>query len=283
MAPCRQGQCGAMRGNAMKAIMLAAILAGQGGAADVPPLKPASAWSVNYAEDMCVLSRDYGDAGNRVSVLFRPTPFNDRVQTVLVGDRKQLGYSPRVKVQIDGRAGKGVFDGDGQRTSLPKGRNMGITFDLPRDTVTDFAGTEPVGFALSGGKPFRVNLSLSRAALTALRKCETDLMQSWGFDVGAVDTAPVLPARAQRDPSMWLSNSDFPRQLLGANANVTVAWIITKEGGIRNCRVVRSSGNATFDAIPCEALARRARYTPARDANGHPVETLSSRVIRFKS
>ncbi|WP_336944693.1 energy transducer TonB [Sphingomonas panni] len=267
----------------VRTIMLAAVLVGQVGGADAPPLKPKAAWSVNYAEDMCVLSRDYGTAADTVSIAFRPTPFNDRVQTLLLGSRKQIGYGPRVVVHVDGRAGTGVFDGHGQRAPMPKAPNMAVTFDLPRDTVTDFAGTEPIGFTLSGGKPLRLDLGLSPAALNVLRRCETDLMKSWGFDVAAVDTTPAVPARAQRDPAMWLLNSDFPRQLLGASAVVTIAWIITTEGRIRNCRVVRSSGNATFDAIPCEALGRRARYTPARDANGKPVETLSSRVVRFQS
>ena len=267
----------------MQKMMLAAVLAGQAAAGNTPPLKPAGAWNVNYAADMCVLSREYGNATDGVTVMFRPTPFNDRVQTVLVGGRKQLGFGLRAKVHLDGRAGAGVFDGDGQRAPLPGGRKIGVTFDLPRDIVNNLAGSEPVGFMLSGGKPLQVNLALSSAALAELRKCETDLMQSWGFDVTAVDTLPAVPARSQRDPAMWLLDSDFPRQLLGANAVVTIAWINTTEGRIRNCRVVRSSGNATFDAIPCEALARRARYTPARDAHGKPVETLSSRVVRFQS
>lgn len=267
----------------MRTITLAAALAGQAAGADAPPLMPRTPWGVEYADDMCILSRDYGDAANAVTIAFRPTPFNDRVQTLLVGRQKQIGYGPSVKVHVDGRAGIGVFDGTGQRNALAKSNNMAVTFDLPRDVVTDLAGKEPISFTLSGGRPLRVALSLSAAALTALRKCETDLMQGWGFDVSAVDTTPSVPARANRDPAMWLVDGDFPHELLGANAVVTVAWIITREGGIRNCRVVRSSGNATFDAIPCKALEKRGRYTPARDAAGNPVETPASRVIRFQS
>jgi len=267
----------------MRILTLAAMLAGQTGMADMPPLNPKTAWSVNYAEDMCVLSRNYGNESDGVSVAFRPTPFNDRVQTLLVGNRKQMGNGPRVSVHLDGRAGTGAFDGVGQRAPLPNTRKTAVTFDLPRDTIVDLAGKEPVLFTFSGGKPLRVNLALSSAALTVLRRCETDLMRSWGFDIAAVDTAPAVPARAKRDPAMWLLDSDFPRQLLGAQAVVTVAWIITADGGIRNCRVVRSSGNATFDAIPCQSLEKRARYTPARDAAGKPVETPASRVVRFIS
>lgn len=267
----------------VRTMMVVAMLAGQAGGVEEAPLKPQTPWSVNYAEDMCILSRDYGDKANNLTVVFRPTPFNYRVQTLLIGSQRQLGYGADAKVHVDGRTGSGVFDGDGQRSPLPKMRKIGVTFDLPRDVVSDIAGKGTVGFAVSSGRPLRVDLALTAAALKALRACETDLMQSWGFDVTAVDTAPAVPARALGDHTEWLRNSDFPSAMLGTNAVVTVAWIITPEGGIRNCRVVRSSGNATFDAVPCGVLEKRARYTPARDATGKAVETPSSRVIRFKS
>lgn len=46
---------------------------------------------------------------------------------------------------------------------------------------------------------------------------------------------------------------------------------VTPDGVASNCRVVRSSGNSTADALMCQLTERYVRFRPARDPNGRPV------------
>lgn len=52
---------------------------------------------------------------------------------------------------------------------------------------------------------------------------------------------------------------------------VGVAIRVTPDGTASNCRVVRSSGNATADSLMCQLTERYVRFRPARDPNGRPV------------
>jgi protein TonB len=52
---------------------------------------------------------------------------------------------------------------------------------------------------------------------------------------------------------------------------VGVAVRVTPEGAATNCRVVRSSGNASADALMCQLTEQYIRFRPARDPQGRAV------------
>ncbi len=49
------------------------------------------------------------------------------------------------------------------------------------------------------------------------------------------------------------------------------------KGEIENCRVTASSGSALLDDTACKLVARRGRYTPAKDASGNPTPAVPRR------
>lgn len=67
--------------------------------------------------------------------------------------------------------------------------------------------------------------------------------------------------------------ADFPRNRDGAQAgsSLTAYFDVGADGRARNCRIIRSSGQAERDAITCRLIEKRFRYDPARDAQGRPV------------
>ncbi|MEH3121922.1 MAG: TonB family protein [Sphingomonas phyllosphaerae] len=52
---------------------------------------------------------------------------------------------------------------------------------------------------------------------------------------------------------------------------MAVKYLVWSDGRVRDCRVTKSSGNATLDATTCRLIQRRFRYDPSRDAEGRPV------------
>jgi protein TonB len=80
-------------------------------------------------------------------------------------------------------------------------------------------------------------------------------------------------------PAPWLTAlftvSDYPTEAIknGWQGNVTVDLTVGPKGRATNCVVVVSSGHEVLDKTTCRILMRRARFKPATDASGQPVES----------
>jgi protein TonB len=55
------------------------------------------------------------------------------------------------------------------------------------------------------------------------------------------------------------------------SGSVAIAVRVNADGSLSNCRVARSSGNATADALMCQLFVQYVRFSPARDRAGQPV------------
>lgn len=55
------------------------------------------------------------------------------------------------------------------------------------------------------------------------------------------------------------------------NGSVGVLIRANPDGSVSNCRVVRSSGDSSIDAVMCQLTMRYVRFDPARDAYGRPI------------
>jgi protein TonB len=74
-------------------------------------------------------------------------------------------------------------------------------------------------------------------------------------------------------PPQWISGgpSDADNRRGRYRGTVVVQFTISPEGRVSNCAPVRSSNNASLDALTCRIVVSRSRYTPARDVQGRPV------------
>jgi protein TonB len=91
---------------------------------------------------------------------------------------------------------------------------------------------------------------------------------------------PVEPARPRTALARYVSDADYPPSALHARQEGTVAFVlaVNPDGRVGGCTVSASSGSAALDNATCSIMRRRARFTPARDANGNVVaDTFSSR------
>ncbi len=50
-----------------------------------------------------------------------------------------------------------------------------------------------------------------------------------------------------------------------------ISFRVNADGKMTNCRIVRSSGDATVDSIVCDAATRYLRFRPARDPDGRAI------------
>jgi protein TonB len=92
----------------------------------------------------------------------------------------------------------------------------------------------------------------------------------------AVRAVPASPmATPIITPAKWISggptNADNRRGRY--RGSVVVQFTVQPVGRASNCTVVRPSGNPEMDTLTCRIVTDRARFTPARDAAGRPVDS----------
>lgn len=71
-----------------------------------------------------------------------------------------------------------------------------------------------------------------------------------------------------------ITRKDYPKELRGqplVRGRMTLEFVITVAGRVRNCTAIKSSGNAILDRDTCRLMEERFRYKPATNARGEPI------------
>jgi len=81
-----------------------------------------------------------------------------------------------------------------------------------------------------------------------------------------------------------VSSDDYPEDALeyGEEGSVSLLLHVGREGGVEGCEIVRSSGFASLDEATVAILTERARFVPASDGQGHPVEGSTEVTIHWR-
>jgi len=129
-----------------------------------------------------------------------------------------------------------------------------------------------------------------------------DIVQSSDYKVLDNKTCEILFARAKFSPAKdangrstvdrvrtppiaWRIEEEAPPALdlpQGWQGKAEVGLKIDTLGAVADCRVTKSSGNETVDNATCSLLTQRARFKPATDRNGKPVENTLSKTIEWR-
>ncbi len=258
----------------MRTIMLAALAIGQGGG-DAPPLQPTTPWGVEYADSLCTLNRTYGDAASPVLLAFQPGFFGGPVTAFVTGTRKQPGGQGAVNVTLAISGRDRPIKTTGTRRHWPTADRAVLQFTLEGDAFGLLVDAPAVTIDTPNGPPVAVTLSLSKSAMTALRRCETDLLQKSGYDPAKVAQVVTPPSA---NPGSWLTDRDYPEAARKAKqqGQVFVGMTIATNGQFSDCRVLQSSGVPSLDQATCPILSERARFRPGLDADGKPIESYKS-------
>lgn len=91
--------------------------------------------------------------------------------------------------------------------------------------------------------------------------------------ISQVPRSAPKAARPMGNPANWVSTNDYPSADLRAGNQGTTGFELTvgTDGRVVACMVMRSSGFPGLDKATCDALSRRARFTPASDESGAKV------------
>jgi TonB family protein len=249
-------------------------------AAAAQPLTPSGQWIAEYADNMCVLQRDFGTGDDKVTLAIRPFPLSERTEIALVTDNRWGSGLRRGQVKVDFQSDQSPLTTKYMSVALPKAGKRVATFELDEKELERLATAKTVQFSPGTERSVALALRGVKAALKASDACEDDLMKTWGID-------PEFRARigteAKGSPQYWITDADYPLEALKkGNIGVTaMLWAIGVDGRAHDCRIVQSSRSPVLDATACNAILKRAKYSPALDKDGKPMITWSTRRVNW--
>lgn len=115
----------------------------------------------------------------------------------------------------------------------------------------------------------------------------SDYQEEYSSELPRAGFSPEMfdrPVKPKADLVSLFSTDDYPLQSIRNAETGTVAVVVHvgRDGDLTDCIVERSSGHAALDAQTCRILWRRARFEPAKDKNGNPVESAVRQRIRWE-
>ena len=269
-------------------------------------LKPSSTWQVNYAEDQCRLVRQSGEGEQAVllfmdrygpSEYFRMSISGKPMRTSIEKGDADVQFGPVEEEQklsfLNGFLGKQaalVF----ASAARIAGRTATETAAYTNQDASEAVLVQPISEErqratnyLRIGKPLRTSVVLQtgsmRAPLAALNTCIDNLLTTWGVDVEKHKnlTRPVKPLKS---PGEWIVSSDYPLQMLfaGQPALVSFRLSVGADGVPTACHIQATTRLKSFDDAVCKSVMRRARFSPALDAEGQAIASYYQNNVRFQ-
>jgi TonB family protein len=233
-----------------------------------PVLQPVEPWVLDYAEAQCAAGRDFGDAEKPITLVIRPVPMGDTYELQLI--RKKVG--PAFAEEDDGSVdfGSRPIAGPVLHFGSVADKLDIFQFRVTTAQMEQARSASGVAFRNAHGPDVSVALSSMPTLLTGLTECNKDLQRYWNVDnKGAVKAAQ--PARG--DVRRVFTSDDYPDDAVRAYKEGTAQFLllIDPSGTVAACYVLKPSGVPLLDAMGCQVIRKRAKFTPARDAAGKPV------------
>lgn len=177
---------------------------------------------------------------------------------------------------------------DGSNTFL---HGLGVATESGDSLLAQLAGGGVLEVSLPDGRLLeRVDLGRIAPALAKLGPCLSEEAAAAAFPPVAAPPPPPGPPlriagrgpRAQAPLATLFSSDDYPAAAARAGEEGAVGFRlhVGKDGRVAACTVTASSGSAALDSTTCQLIALRARFQPARDAQGKPADdSVSGRIV----
>ena len=225
----------------------------------------AAKWTVEYAKEHCVLSRD--GTGGAPGIAFRTRPLAERHDVLFyTPPTRQKNVFGDGVLSIDGRALGGPRHIQVSEPSNPTQRYY-HAYVSPVE-LERFSQAATVGLTAPESAVIEVAVPKMAKAIVALRACEDDLARSWGLEPTLVRgwTTPPKPKRNLKREALRGGWPDWRTERTSNRASFKVG----ADGVASDCRILVGSGSPKFDDALCKAVLRTA-FEPARDSVGRPV------------
>lgn len=235
------------------------------------PLQPTTNWAVDYGETRCAAVRSFNTSADPISFGIIPSINGKTYKLVVNVQRKGPTFAEENNGTIDFGHGK-------IRSWLLHYGRKGLTqsnyeFHLSAKEIEQARSSTSVRLGAGDTGQYEFALSEMPALLDALAKCTADLQQYWNYSQGA----PVpLAQLAKGDLRAIFSSEDYPSEALFRSQGGTAQYqlLIDEKGAVAGCDLIVQSGVPAIDAVGCQVITERAKFSPAIDTHGKGVRSV---------
>lgn len=275
--------------------LLAGVAASLFAAPALAQVQPSEGWVYAEGPESCGASRQYG-AGEDINRLqLRTYGPGSAVEVTVAGAHlpKEPHSARMVELGWDGNAFErhqvgvlGSVDGVPSVNLLTAHRPVSAFAFFFSKTAVAVSPLHPAGetaqLRVVGNAPSEVRVGSLQEPLRQLAECEARLMDKWGW--GRDYDQRVATPPEMRNPQSWF----YKAIVYPAVANLTrvssllqLRLKVDTNGKVAECVVQSSPGSSQFGSKNCNGLRRAARFNPALDAQGTPVESYLQMSITF--
>lgn len=254
-------------------------------------------WNVDYANDSCALRREFTSGDDKALLELRQFSPSDVFSATAASTAFKQGSRP-LKVRLlpdqtphDASGSSSLQYPNGlfgfswlDRFALvgKEGEKLTVIGAIP-DRTTREKGIE--GIELSAGLTRTVVLATGEMyrPMQAMRKCLDELLTHWGIDAVAHRTLSS-PVKA-KDQQQWakIIQERYPGKMLANEMNgiVRVRLMVGTDGLPMSCHIQVPSQDKSFETTACAGLMKAARFEPALDAVGQPIDSYFATSIFY--
>lgn len=297
-------------------LVLGSVFATPTAAKDEKPLvfEPSTPWVMDYAEDSCALRRRFSQDNEEIVLELRSyDPVSTSYQTIVASNSRKpekavpkYRYSPatdwvkwtsamhadfgsgwRAVILTTSVFGEPEVFADGYEDQAPNAAeiNAQVTVSGERRAKLRKIAANVENFSIKGAFDQEVVLETGPLdqPLDGLHACMDELLTHWGVDLEAHKalTRKVAPLGMSR----WVKKiwRDYPSRALreGRGGIVRVRLGVGSDGKPTSCNVQSDLAGRDFERVACERLERHARFKPALDADGDPIDSFWLTSVRY--
>ncbi len=235
-------------------------------AAEAAPIA-AGTWAVEYQVDDCTLSRDDPAAG--VGVAIRTKPLSEPHDLMLYGM-----FAPGRERSVEGTIAIGERTMSTRRWMViersRRGKRTVLKTTITGDELARLGESGRLWVSGPGDQEIVPVLPDLRKPLTALRECEIYLAGRWGITRQEI-LGWAIPARPIADLRELFWDRDRTKIAMLQSDSIRGVLTIDASGNMIDCTIVEATRIAWVNDRFCRTLKERARFEPARDADGRAV------------
>lgn len=258
--------------------LIATTLGLAGDTTEPRELSSTSKWTLDYADNACNIGKTFGSPEQPFTFALKLLPGRGNTVFALMDSRPGKTQTRTGELEITASPETARISVQVISGSVEAGSHI-IHGSLSSEELSTLEKADTISFAYRGEVVRLTGVKL-KGALAASIACEDDLLRTWGLDVQAFRSISVR-AKPRQSPARWISHNDYPPASVrvGEQGAVNVRLDISVTGEVAACTVLSSSGFPRLDQRTCEIMRKRARYEPARLADGTP--TTSMTFLRF--
>lgn len=258
--------------------IVAAFLGASAAAAQGPAdWEPAGKWEVNFADQQCLAFRPYKRGNETAQIALEAVPAGKGLTLYLIMPPSSLERWVNASVDVGGHRSSAGSLSD---FSMGDKKLSAAVSTLSAEEAARLEAGEALGIAANGRQ-----MHMSLTALPTVRKhlanCVSDLLKTWGYPLDRQQKIASFPEVEGGALPRFFRPEDYPDAAIRQNAagRVRALFDVGADGKAGNCRIILSSRNKDLDDATCRVIVERARFTPAKDVSGQPVEAPSLATI----